>query len=345
MQRIDRVDEGDIKTATMTDLRDLRTSNLRAVAAGGTVRSYLHDIGRVPLLSAELEAQCAKQIELGREAATRREDWKRDGVLGHIGRTERRLVEQCIHDGEEARLLLIEANLRLVVSIAKRYHHRSMALPDLIQEGNLGLMKAVDRFDYRKGFRFSTYATWWIRQAITRAMSNQARTIRVPSYLVESFNNLVQVRRQLVQDLGGEPSIEQLAARADLPVERVREIQRISQDTISLEQPIGDRDNFILSDVIEDHQAEEAADVATRMFLREAIGHALCELSDREREVLQLRFGLEDGRARTLEEVGKIFGVTSARMGHIETRALAKLRQMTQSTSLREYLETSVSNV
>jgi len=344
MQRIDEVEDGGATTASVPSPSGLPTSGSRAVPAGDMVRSYLHEIGRVPLLSAELEALCSKRIELGREATTRLAGWKRDGVLAEVDSKERLLVEQHIQDGQAARVQLIEANLRLVVSIARRYHHRTMSLFDLIQEGNLGLMKAVERFDYRKGFRFSTYATWWIRQAIIHAMSEQARTIRVPTYMVEALNSLVRIQRQLTQELGGEPSIEQVAVRADLPIERVREIWRISQDTISLEQPIGEEDNFSLGEAIADQRVEDMLDGATRTLLREALQRALCELSDREREVLRLRFGLEDGHIKTLEEVGKILGATRARMEHIEIKALARLRQTSLSQPLRDYLETRVAN-
>ena len=244
-----------------------------------------------------------------------------------------------MHDGLEAKDLLIEANLRLVVSIAKRYRNRGMAFLDLIQEGNLGLMRAVEKFDYRRGFKFSTYATWWIRQAITRAVADQARTIRIPVHMVETINKVVRTQRQLSQELGREPTVEEIASRTQFPVERVRELQRISQDTISLEQPIGEEEDFSLSDLIEDHTAEVPVDAATRMLLNEAVKRALSELTDREQEVVRLRFGLDDGRIRTLEEVGQIFGVTRERIRQIEMKTLAKLRHPMVSRPLRDYVE------
>jgi RNA polymerase primary sigma factor len=252
---------------------------------------------------------------------------------------ERRAAERAIHEGLEAKDLLIEANLRLVVSIAKRYRNRGMAFLDLIQEGNLGLMRAVEKFDYRRGFKFSTYATWWIRQAITRAVADQARTIRIPVHMVETINKIVRTQRQLSQELGREPTVEEVSARTQFPVERVRELQRISQDTISLEQPISEEEDFSLSDLIEDHTAEVPVDAATRMLLNEAVKRALSELSEREQEVVRLRFGLDDGRIRTLEEVGQIFGVTRERIRQIEMKTLAKLRHPMVSRPLRDYVE------
>ena len=308
-------------------------------AALDTVRAYLREIGRVPLLSAELEVLCAKRIEAGHLAAQRLATWRSDGVLSSVSMEERRRAEREVAQGQEAKDLLTEANLRLVVSIAKRYRNRGMAFLDLIQEGNLGLMRAVEKFDYRRGFKFSTYATWWIRQAITRAVADQARTIRIPVHMVETINKVVRVQRQLSQQLGREPTVEEIAERIEFPAERVREIQRISQDTVSLEQPIGDEDDFSLSDLIEDQGAEVPVDAATRMLLNEAVQRVLLELSEREQEVVRLRFGLDDGRIRTLEEVGKLFGVTRERVRQIETKTLAKLRQPTLSRPLRDYLE------
>jgi RNA polymerase primary sigma factor len=241
---------------------------------------------------------------------------------------------------QRAKRGLSEGNLRLVVSIAKKYRNRGLSFLDLIQEGNAGLMRAVDKFEYRRGFKFCTYATWWIRQAITRAVADQSRTIRIPVHMVETINKVVQIQRQLSQQLGHEPSAEEIALRIQLSVERVREIQRISQDTISLEQPIGsEEDDFHLSDLIEDQSAEVPVDAATRMLLNEAVQRALLELSDREQEVVRLRFGLDDGRIRTLEEVGTIFGVTRERVRQIEMKTLAKLRQPSLSRPLRDYLE------
>jgi RNA polymerase primary sigma factor len=303
------------------------------------VRAYLKEIGRVSLLSPELEVLCARKIEAGHEATATLAAWNAEGTLEKVPFEERRATEHAAHDGMEAKDLLIEANLRLVVSIAKRYRNRGMAFLDLIQEGNLGLMRAVEKFDYRRGFKFSTYATWWIRQAITRAVADQARTIRIPVHMVETINKVVRTQRQLSQELGREPTVEEISVRTQFPVERVRELQRISQDTISLEQPIGEEEDFSLSDLIEDHTAEVPVDAATRMLLNEAVKRALSELTDREQEVVRLRFGLDDGRIRTLEEVGQIFGVTRERIRQIEMKTLAKLRHPMVSRPLRDYVE------
>jgi RNA polymerase primary sigma factor len=303
------------------------------------VRAYLKEIGRVSLLSLELEVLFARQIEAGQEAAAELAARVSSGSLEKLSLEERRALEHKIHEGLEAKDHLIEANLRLVVSIAKHYRNRGMAFLDLIQEGNLGLMRAVEKFDYRRGFKFSTYATWWIRQAITRAVADQARTIRIPVHMVETINKIVRTQRQLSQELGREPTVEEVAARTQFPVERVREIQRISQDTVSLEQPISDEEKSSLSDLIEDHTAEVPVDAATRMLLNEAVKRALSELSEREQEVVRLRFGLDDGRIRTLEEVGQIFGVTRERIRQIEMKTLAKLRHPMVSRPLRDYVE------
>jgi RNA polymerase primary sigma factor len=303
------------------------------------VRAYLKEIGRVSLLTPELEVLCAQQIEAGLEASAIYESWQAEGGLDHVPFAERRRLERSIREGADAKDLLIEANLRLVVSIAKRYRNRGMPFLDLIQEGNLGLMRAVEKFDHRRGFKFSTYATWWIRQAITRAVADQGRTIRIPVHLVETINKVVRTQRQLSQELGREPTVEEIAIRIDYPVERVRELQRISQDTISLEQPIGDEEDFSLSDLIEDQTAEVPSDAATRLLLNEAVKRALGELTEREQEVVRLRFGLDDGRVRTLVEVGEIFGVTRERIRQIEMKTLAKLRHPQVSRPLRDYVE------
>jgi RNA polymerase primary sigma factor len=308
-------------------------------AAIDPVRTYLREIGKVPLLTAELEVVLARRIEKGIAATGRlaqlEERYGADGVPRDALKRERRLVAS----GQEAKDLLVEANLRLVVSIAKRYRNRGMAFLDLIQEGNLGLMRAVEKFDYTRGFKFSTYATWWIRQAITRAIADQARTIRIPVHMVETINKVARVQRQLLQELGREPTTEELAMRLELAVERVRDIQRINQDTVSLEQPMGEEEDFSLSDVIEDQGAVVPPDAATRALLNEAVKKALSELSPREQDIVRLRFGLEDGHIRTLEEVGRAFGVTRERIRQIEAKTLAKLRHPMRSQPLRDYLD------
>ena len=309
---------------------------------GGTaadpVHTYLKEIGKVPLLTGELEVELAKRIEAGNDAA----DGARPARGGGDPQAPLRGAHPPAHAGaagQQAKEALIEANLRLVVSIAKRYRNRGLAFLDLIQEGNLGLMRAVEKFDYTKGFKFSTYATWWIRQAITRALADQGRTIRIPVHMVETINKVVRVQRQLLQELGREPTVEEIASRVEFPIERVREIQRINQDTVSLEQPMGDEEDFSLSDLIEDQGAEVPDDAATRSMLHEAVRDALATLPKREREVMELRFGLEDGRVRTLEEVGKAFGVTRERIRQIEAKTLAKLRHPNAAQPLRDFLD------
>ncbi len=315
-------------------------------SAEDPVHTYLKEIGRVPLLNAELEVEIAQTIEEGNAAAARLAahelalsgDGNEADLLdaGELSRY-RRLMRKGLKAKDE----LIEANLRLVVSIAKRYRNRGLAFLDLIQEGNLGLMRAVDKFDHTKGFKFSTYATWWIRQAITRAIADQARTIRIPVHMVETINKVVWAQRQLLQELGREPTIEEVAQRVELPMERVREILRINQDTVSLEQPVGDEDDFNLSDLIEDRGAVVPDDAATRSLLDAAVREALGHLSEREQDVVRLRFGLDDGKIRTLEEVGKEFGVTRERVRQIESKTLAKLRRPDAAHLLRDYLEES----
>jgi len=327
-------------TEAIRTLRSGSTNGTGAASLGDPVRAYLQEIGRVSLLSADIEVLCAKRIERGRAAHERLEAWRRGGALAEVALAKRRATEREIAEGQEAKDLLTEANLRLVVSIAKRYRNRGMAFLDLIQEGNLGLMRAVEKFDYRRGFKFSTYATWWIRQAITRAVADQARTIRIPVHMVETINKVVRVQRQLSQQLGRDATVDEIAARIEFSADRVREIQRLSQDTISLQQPIGGGDEeFSLSDLVEDRTAEVPLDAATRVMLNEAVQHALHELPPREQEVVRLRFGLDDGKIRTLEEVGQIFGVTRERVRQIEMKTLAKLRQPTFAQPLRDYLE------
>jgi RNA polymerase primary sigma factor len=286
------------------DLNDLSVPP--GVKINDPVRMYLKEIGRVDLLSAEEEIKLAERIEQGNEEAKRR---------------------------------LAEANLRLVVSIAKRYVGRGMLFLDLIQEGNMGLIKAVEKFDYRKGFKFSTYATWWIRQAITRAIADQARTIRIPVHMVETINKLIRVQRQLLQDLGREPSPEEIGKEMDLSPEKVREILKIAQEPVSLETPIGEEDDSHLGDFIEDQEATSPSDHAAYELLKEQLEDVLDTLTDREENVLRLRFGLDDGRTRTLEEVGKVFGVTRERIRQIEAKALRKLRHPSRSKRLKDFLE------
>ncbi|HZQ26614.1 MAG TPA: RNA polymerase sigma factor RpoD [Acidimicrobiales bacterium] len=319
-----------------------RMADLEGRVGGGAdpVRMYLKEIGKVPLLSGEEEVILARRIETGLAAAGRLGSLgEKYGSVDAVPRDERRVEQRAVGEGRKAKELLIEANLRLVVSIAKRYRNRGMAFLDLIQEGNLGLMRAVDKFDYTKGFKFSTYATWWIRQAITRAIADQARTIRIPVHMVETINKVGRVQRQLLQELGREPTVEELAFRVEMSPVRVREILRIGQDTVSLEQPMGEEEDFSLSDTIEDEAAIVPADAAARAMLNEAIRDALDDLSERERQVVRLRFGLEDGQVRTLEEVGKEFGVTRERIRQIESKVLAKLRHPIRSQRLRDYLD------
>jgi RNA polymerase primary sigma factor len=315
-------------------------------SAEDPVHTYLKEIGRVPLLNAELEVEIARTIEEGNAAAVKLA--AHEAALAGEGRREYLLdtselsrERRLVRNGLRAKDELIEANLRLVVSIAKRYRNRGLAFLDLIQEGNLGLMRAVDKFDHTKGFKFSTYATWWIRQAITRAIADQARTIRIPVHMVETINKVVWAQRQLLQELGREPTIDEVAHRVELPMERVREILRINQDTVSLEQPVGDEDDFNLSDLIEDRGAVVPDDAATRSLLDAAVREALGHLSEREQDVVRLRFGLDDGKIRTLEEVGKEFGVTRERVRQIESKTLAKLRRPDAAHLLRDYLEES----
>ena len=303
---LDNADEAELEDlaakAESDDLEDLP----KGLAVDDPVRMYLKEIGKVPLLTAEEELELAKQIEEG---------------------------------DEEAKKKLCEANLRLVVSIAKRYVGRGMLFLDLIQEGNLGLMKAVDKFDWRKGFKFSTYATWWIRQAITRSIADQARTIRIPVHMVETINKQIRVTRQLLQELGRDPSPEEIAREMDIPVEKVREISKIAQEPVSLETPIGEEEDSHLGDFIPDEEMPSPADAAAFSMLKEQLDEVLATLTDREQEVLRLRFGLDDGRQRTLEEVGQQFKVTRERIRQIEAKALRKLRYPNRSKRLKDYLD------
>ena len=314
------------------------------VSVEDPVRMYLKEIGKVPLLSAEEEIELAKNMEAGAVAKEKiailksREENATEEELAEI-KEEIKNLQKDLDAGDEAKKRLAEANLRLVVSIAKRYVGRGMLFLDLIQEGNLGLIKAVEKFDYRKGYKFSTYATWWIRQAITRAIADQARTIRIPVHMVETINKLIRVSRQLLQELGREPSPEEIAAEMNMPVERVREILKISQEPVSLETPIGEEEDSHLGDFIQDDNVPVPADAAAFTLLKEQLEEVLGTLTEREQKVLTLRFGLEDGRARTLEEVGKEFNVTRERIRQIEAKALRKLRHPSRSRKLKDYLE------
>ncbi len=299
-------EEEEIPVMEDEELENIDLSVPEGISIEDPVRMYLKEIGKVPLLSADEEIKLAKRMENGDEMAKKR---------------------------------LAEANLRLVVSIAKRYVGRGMLFLDLIQEGNLGLIKAVEKFDYTKGYKFSTYATWWIRQAITRAIADQARTIRIPVHMVETINKLIRVQRQLLQDLGREPTPEEIAKEMNLPVERVREIQKISQEPVSLETPIGEEEDSHLGDFIQDDNVPVPAEAAAFTLLKEQLVDVLSTLTDREQKVLRLRFGLDDGRARTLEEVGKEFNVTRERIRQIEAKALRKLRHPGRSRKLKDYLE------
>ena len=302
----DDVDEEILLAEEDLDVENLDLSIPDGISIEDPVRMYLKESGKVPLLSAEEEIELAKKLELG---------------------------------DQEAKKRLAEANLRLVVSIAKRYVGRGMLFLDLIQEGNLGLIKAVEKFDYRKGFKFSTYATWWIRQAITRAIADQARTIRIPVHMVETINKLIRVSRQLLQELGREPSPEEIAEEMNMPVDRVREIMKISQEPVSLETPIGEEEDSHLGDFIQDDNVPVPADAAAFTLLKEQLVEVLGTLTEREQKVLRLRFGLDDGRARTLEEVGKEFNVTRERIRQIEAKALRKLRHPSRSRKLKDYLD------
>ena len=315
------------------------------VSVEDPVRMYLKEIGKVPLLSAEEEINLAQRMEEGNVATekiqllkARMEEAEDEAEKAEI-QEEIKAMQKDIDLGSDAKKRLAEANLRLVVSIAKRYVGRGMLFLDLIQEGNLGLIKAVEKFDYRKGYKFSTYATWWIRQALTRAIADQARTIRIPVHMVETINKLIRVSRQLLQELGREPSPEEIAAEMNMPVDRVREILKISQEPVSLETPIGEEEDSHLGDFIKDDNVPVPADAAAFTLLKEQLEEVLGTLTEREQKVLTLRFGLEDGRARTLEEVGKEFNVTRERIRQIEAKALRKLRHPSRSRKLKDYLE------
>ena len=317
--------------------RARRQDTSTVMLTGDPVRMYLKEIGKVDLLSASEEVNLAMKIEAGTEATSKLEAAEA-GEL-ELTRAEQRRLMRIEQVGLDAKQQLISANLRLVVSIAKRYVGRGMLFLDLIQEGNLGLIRAVEKFDYTKGFKFSTYATWWIRQAITRAIADQARTIRIPVHMVETINKLIRVQRQLLQDLGRDPTPEEIGAEMGMSPDRVREIQKISQEPVSLETPIGEEEDSQLGDFIEDSSAVAPPEAASDSMLREQLDQVLDGLADRERKVIKFRFGLEDGHPRTLEEVGREFGVTRERIRQIESKTLAKLRHPSRSGRLKDYME------
>ena len=328
------------KSRSRTSRSRSRTRGVDAstvMLTGDPVRMYLKEIGKVDLLTAADEVDLAMKIEAGLEASNKLEAAENGEI--ELTRAEMRRLTRVENVGLEAKQALISANLRLVVSIAKRYVGRGMLFLDLIQEGNLGLIRAVEKFDYEKGFKFSTYATWWIRQAITRAIADQARTIRIPVHMVETINKLVRVQRQLLQDLGRDPTPEEIGAEMDMSADRVREIQKISQEPVSLETPIGEEEDSQLGDFIEDSQAVVPPDAASFSMLQEQLTQVLDSLADRERKVIELRFGLVDGHPRTLEEVGREFGVTRERIRQIESKTLAKLRHPSRSSKLKDYIE------
>ncbi len=334
---IDTTSENDDDEEENTTARRKREEELALkTPTSDPVRMYLKEIGKVPLLTAEEEVDLAKRIEAGLFASEK-------VAMGSTGRKVadklRRELEAIERDGQIAKRKLVEANLRLVVSIAKRYVGRGMLFLDLIQEGNLGLIRAVEKFDYTKGYKFSTYATWWIRQAITRAIADQARTIRIPVHMVETINKLIRIQRQLLQDLGREPTPEEIAREMDLTPDKVREILKVSQEPVSLETPIGEEEDSHLGDFIEDSDAVVPIDAASFILLQEQLDSVLHTLSEREKKVIQLRFGLTDGHPRTLEEVGREFGVTRERIRQIESKTLSKLRHPSRSQKLRDYLE------
>jgi RNA polymerase primary sigma factor len=333
---IEIIDSGDELEAAEKDEARLRKEEELALKASPTndpVRMYLKEIGKVALLTAEEEVDLAKRIEAGLFAS------EKLVTNARIPVALRRDLEAIEYDGSIAKRRLVEANLRLVVSIAKRYVGRGMLFLDLIQEGNLGLIRAVEKFDYTKGYKFSTYATWWIRQAITRAIADQARTIRIPVHMVETINKLIRIQRQLLQDLGREPTPEEVGKEMDLSPDKVLEIQKLAQEPVSLDTPIGEEDDSHLGDFIEDSDAIVPIDAASFILLQEQLDAVLHSLSEREKKVIQLRFGLTDGHPRTLEEVGKEFGVTRERIRQIESKTLSKLRHPSRSQKLRDYLE------
>lgn len=348
---LEGIPENELKAASTSEINLPKLSSSRAskvrrrssdsssavMLTGDPVRMYLKEIGKVPLLTAAEEIDLAMKIEAGVAATAELERAEDEGI--ELNRRDKRRLTRVEAVGLDAKQQLIEANLRLVVSIAKRYVGRGMLFLDLIQEGNLGLIRAVEKFDYTKGFKFSTYATWWIRQAITRAIADQARTIRIPVHMVETINKLVRIQRQLLQDLNRDPTPEEIGEKMGLSAERVREIQKISQEPVSLETPIGEEEDSQLGDFIEDDSAIVPPDAASFSMLQEQLSKVLDGLAERERKVISLRFGLEDGHPHTLEEVGREFGVTRERIRQIESKTLAKLRHPSRSSKLKDYLE------
>ena len=318
------------------DIFEAPISAEELVSVSDPVRMYLQEIGRVNLLTAQQEVELAMKVEAGIRGSGKLAAIEESGEEAKM--EDLILLKRARRQGEAAEKRLVEANLRLVVSIAKKYVGRGMPLLDLIQEGNLGLMRAVEKFDYRKGFKFSTYATWWIRQAVTRSLADQARTIRVPVHMVETINKLAQVQRQMLQELGREPTIEEIGKELEVEPKKVTELRRIAQDPVSLETPLGEEDDSTLGDFVEDSEAVVPVEAAAFKLLQEYVAHALEDLNDRERQVILMRFGLEDGRVRTLEEVGTHFSVTRERIRQLETKALAKLRHPTRAKRLEGYL-------
>jgi len=331
-----KVDEGEEKGFTISDVDDTDEPVQTVTVAGATadpVKDYLKQIGKVPLLNAEQEVELAKRIEAGLFAE------EKLNAPGRLGKKLQRDLEWIAEDGRRAKNHLLEANLRLVVSLAKRYTGRGMLFLDLIQEGNLGLIRAVEKFDYTKGYKFSTYATWWIRQAITRAMADQARTIRIPVHMVEVINKLARVQRQMLQDLGREPTPEELARELDMTPEKVVEVQKYGREPISLHTPLGEEGDSEFGDLIEDSEAIVPADAVSFTLLQEQLESVLDTLSDREAGVVRMRFGLTDGQAKTLDEIGKVYGVTRERIRQIESKTMSKLRHPSRSQVLRDYLD------
>jgi len=340
----DDMDDADDLVVRRSDrLRHSMKATVRMNLSSGTadpVKMYMREIGRVPLLTAQEEVALAKQIERGSAAAERLAELTATGELGSLAPGEASRLKRLVRLGDDAKVDLTQANLRLVVSIAKRYvRGGTMQLLDLVQEGNLGLMRAVEKFDWTKGFKFSTYATWWIRQAITRAIADQERTIRIPVHMMEAINKQTRTARDLAQELEREPSDEELAERLEWSVEKVRDLKRISVDSLSLDSPLREGEDAVLADVIEDMNSEAPVDIAERNMLTSAVEEALDDLNPRERDLLRMRFGLDDGQPRTLEDVGREFGVTRERIRQIETKTLAKLRNPQHSQKLRDYFD------